>query len=106
MADIDGTPYCIYCAEKGRPIQAGLHGFHQKDYDVTGRCCICDKALDEVDIKDQLESLRRRQAAELGEIHERLPVANLQKLAEIKSQTLLKRVKLGWISTVKDLEEF
>ena len=61
---IDTTRYCAYCGEKMFPIQ---HAIKNGNYDVTGWCCICQGARDEIEYEVKREKLAQKHAQEMRE---------------------------------------
>jgi hypothetical protein len=68
-ASIDGKEYCIYCGNPAYSIQANINRFN--NYDVTGHCCICKNAMDEIDYRKEKEELQTKHYEEKEELDEK-----------------------------------
>jgi len=59
--NINGTVHCIFCGNEMKSIQAGLRGFVRNSVDpyaVTGKSCICKKAMDWLEFQEKKKKLR------------------------------------------------
>ena len=106
------TSYCAYCGETALPIQAGLTrvGFTRepvaRDYDVTGRCCICKDAMDEVANAYERRMLEHRHEEELKDLAKFAPKPDLVVKEQLIRKTVehqLKELKRGWTADFSSL---
>lgn len=64
---IGRTKYCPYCGETMFPIQGYLaRGID--NYDITGYCCICQGARDELEYKNKQEELAQKHKQEMRDL--------------------------------------
>ena len=90
---IEGSHYCPYCGETMFSIQ-GCLAKGIKNYDVTGYCCLCQGARNELAYKHKVKALKQKHEDELyavqTEYREKL-VYCTDKLFEIKQREEKKR---------------
>lgn len=90
-------PNCAYCGNVGLPLQPYFRGSFTQDSDatVTGYTCICKDAMDEVQIKEQLQAMRAKHHAEETLLANSLPKVNkkaLKAVAEARMKKLKKQI--------------
>lgn len=93
-ARMQGKFVCCYCGEVAYPIQSGLSRPYylrfdgDSAYDVTGYCCVCKKAMDEVAVRARIRELEQRHAEEIQELKQEMPVPNIKVLVHRKIDEL------------------
>lgn len=105
------TSYCAYCGQTALPIQANLRrssGFSSaaKEYDVTGRCCICKDAMDEVANAYEQRMLKHRHKEELKDLAKLAPKPDpsvKEQLIRKAVEHQLKQLKGGWTADFSSL---
>ena len=113
--NIDGTRYCAYCGEEMFPIQGYLaQGID--NYTVTGYCCICQGARDELEYKVKQEELTQKHEQEIKNLknsyREKLKFCT-KKLIDIKLKKIIKNCNSPYeynyfsgISSIKDMIDY
>lgn len=103
--------YCAYCGQTALPIQANLRqssGFTPaaKEYDVTGRCCICKDAMDEVANSYERRILEHKHKEELEALAKLAPTPSVvvkERLVHATVAHQLKQLKGGWTADFSSL---
>lgn len=95
--NIECQNYCVYCGHTAYPIQAGLRGYgtpRDRDYDITGYCCICESAEKEKELKQKQKELRKKHKEEEYELrkeyqdflkHDKIKLLTIEYEAKLKS---------------------
>lgn len=84
---------CAYCGNPGLPLQPLIERY--RDYTVTGYTCVCKDAMDEIEIKEQLEQLKAKHHQEESLLEEKLPKVSkkvLKDVADIRAKELKKHI--------------
>ena len=108
---IGSTKYCAYCGETMFPIQ-GCLAQGMNNYAVTGYCCICQGARDELEYKAKEEELIRKHEQEKKELQnsyrERLKFCT-EKLIDIQLKQIIKSCEspyeYTYFSSLKDAKQ-
>jgi len=91
-------PFCAYCCEPAKPIQAGLRGRyfdeHERDYRVTGHTCTCKGAKKDAEF--------RAKYTEMINKHEEQKIRLISKYCDILQPDVKKRIKLEYELKLKD----
>lgn len=67
--EIDRDDYCPYCGEIMYPIQ-GFLAQGIENYTVTGSCCLCQGARDELEYKQKENELKKKHEEELYKLQQ------------------------------------
>ena len=62
-------PSCVYCGKAAYSIQGNIPDC----YEVTGHCCVCKDAMDEIEHRAKVEDLKWRHQVELEELAKQAP---------------------------------
>jgi hypothetical protein len=104
---IDGTNTCVYCGHRALPIQNNL--LHNKflstdDYKITGYCCVCSKACDEVIVENKIAALEEAHQKAVKDLKKMLPSPDMDVLITRRHEALQRKVKHGVLS-LSDIED-
>lgn len=88
-------PTCAYCGHRAYSRQPDIK---YDDYDVKGYTCVCKGAMDELEIRDEIERVEDAAKKAVYELKKCLPGVNrevLKKILEAKTEKALKSFEEG-----------
>ncbi len=90
--------FCAYCLSPSKSIQAGLRqscrDYGRENYDVTGHTCVCQKAMNEIKLKEQMNVLVEEFSIKADTlIRESNCKIEVGRFNEIQATILLKKAK-------------
>lgn len=99
--------YCVYCSNQALSIQSNI----PFSYEITGKTCICKGAMDEIEMKQKIKSIKDELQAFKNDTENKIKQIEKQHYIDNPdtAEELVKRIKdksLSKITTIQELQEF